>query len=166
MNEQIKINEQSRRTENTDTRAFLEHLIADGQTFEIRIFKCPDRLGGTWKSTHAGFFDDVNIAVNDIKRYEQIQPPGIYVTLNPVSHDLMALAENKIIKSAPSATSDEDVLERRWLFLDLDPVRKSGISSTDEELQEATVVAEKLKAFLTEQGWPEPIECMSGNGRY
>ena len=63
---------------------------------------------------------------------------GVYVTLNPVNRLLLARANNKVIEAQRKAsTADEDITRRRWLFIDLDAVRPSGISSTDAEHQVA-----------------------------
>ena len=50
--------------------------------------------------------------------------------------------------------------------MDVDPIRPSGISSTDNELDEARAVADAAVAYLTSQHWPQPVAAMSGNGCY
>ena len=60
---------------------------------------------------------------------------GVYVTLNPVNPALLARASNRLrtVGRNDALTSDADITKRRWLPIDLDPVRPSGISSTDQE---------------------------------
>ena len=52
-----------------------------------------------------------------------------------------------IARTHPS-TDDTDVIGYSWLFVDLDPKRKSGISSSDEELNKAFRLAQKIYQFL------------------
>jgi putative DNA primase/helicase len=59
---------------------------------------------------------------------------------------------------------DTNVLRRRWLPLDLDPVRPSGISSTDSEKTAAYDTAMAVRDFLRAEGWPESLFGDSGNG--
>ncbi|MBX3408226.1 MAG: DUF3987 domain-containing protein [Phycisphaeraceae bacterium] len=65
---------------------------------------------------------------------------------------------------ARATTTDGDILGRRWLMIDLDPVRPSGVSSSDLELAAAQERCLAIRAFLTARDWPEPIVVMSGNG--
>jgi hypothetical protein len=58
------------------------------------------------------------------------------------------------------------VLRRRWLPLDFDPVRPSGIPSTDSEHTAALERAQECRDWLAEQGWPEPVAADSGNGAH
>jgi hypothetical protein len=67
---------------------------------------------------------------------------------------------------AKQTTSDSDVVRRRWLPIDFDPVRPSGISSTDVEHDAALECAKSCRDFLSGCGWPEPIFADSGNGAH
>src|SRR5690606_7071874 len=57
-------------------------------------------------------------------------------------------------------------LRRRWLPVDIDPVRPSGVSSTDAEHAAALAMAERIAGYLAEQGFPAPILADSGNGAH
>ena len=46
----------------------------------------------------------------------------------------------------------------------MDPKRKSGISSTDEELKNAEAMASKVAEYLENMGFSTPIRAKSGNG--
>jgi hypothetical protein len=59
--------------------------------------------------------------------------PGIYITLNPTNPALLARSANRLQNRVQVTTSDSDIFARRWLLLDFDPVRPSGISSMDKE---------------------------------
>lgn len=79
---------------------------------------------------------------------------GIYTVLNPYD-------ESKI---AGSAVDDAAVTRRRWLLIDVDPNRPKDCNATDVELGYALTVIERIKAFLASNGWPAPVEALSGNG--
>jgi hypothetical protein len=59
---------------------------------------------------------------------------------------------------------DKDVLCRRWLLVDVDPVRDALISATAEEKAAAKEVAQRVRVELAERGWPRPVRGDSGNG--
>jgi len=66
-----------------------------------------------------------------------------------------------------ATTADSDIIRRRWFPIDIDPVRPSGVSSTDEEHQAAIVRAAEIAAYLgRERGWPDPVMADSGNGAH
>jgi hypothetical protein len=70
-----------------------------------------------------------------------------------------------IAARAGSFTSDREILERRGLLLDFDPVRLSGISSTDDEHEQALSYMQEVTdnlSFL--YGLPAPCLIDSGNG--
>ncbi len=80
---------------------------------------------------------------------------GVYVTLNPV---------NPALAGSRRATNLDDVVRRRWLMVDLDPVRPADVSSTDEEKRESFEVLERVREALRGRGWPDPVTADSGNG--
>lgn len=90
---------------------------------------------------------------------------GCYFTLNPLHRDLLARRANRVVKvGAGEGASDAHVLWRRWVYIDVDPTRMAGISSTDAEKAAALDVARAVKIHFADQGWPEPVFADSGNG--
>lgn len=141
-------------------------LIHDpGEVFEIRVLGIP---AGKYKPrVAAGWFNDPRAALKALPKYMVQKPSGIYMTLNPVNSALLARTNNLMSDQCAESTSDKDVLRRRWMLIDLDPERPTGISSSDEELEAARAIAKQCKEWLqSEFGWPEPIEAMSGNGMH
>lgn len=63
-----------------------------------------------------------------------------------------------------SAARNQDVVHRRCLLLDFDPVRDRDVASTDDELQAAEACATVVAQSLGEAGFPRPTRAMSGNG--
>jgi hypothetical protein len=137
----------------------LELIHPEGNVFEIRI------LDAGRARTVSGYFDDVEKAAQAIGKYDG-KVPGIFVTANPVKPDLLSRAENKLKEFAKVTTDDPGVLVRRWLPVDIDPKRESGISSTDRERDAALALAKKVRAHLTNEGWPGGLLVMSGNGAH
>jgi hypothetical protein len=83
-----------------------------------------------------------------------------------VNTALLARANNNLKKYAKHTTADTDVLGHRWLMIDLDPKRPSGISSSEAEHQAALDLARHMRSELLKDGWPEPILSDSGNGAH
>lgn len=146
-----------------DVASFLRVLHEPGSVFEIRALDCPERPGSTYKKTFCGYFDDVDKAAAVVADLESRKPLGIYVTLNPVHSDLLARCCNRV-DVGKSTTADSDVTRRRWLFIDVDPKRPSGISASDEERETGRVKAQQIIDDLASRGWPAPLVCSSGNG--
>src|SRR5262249_11914745 len=93
---------------------------------------------------------------------------GVYVTINPVLPDLLARSNNQTRPWVKQTTSDKEVLKRCWLPLDFDPIRPSGISSTDSEHKLALLRATECTKFLQKLGFLENsiIVADSGNGAH
>jgi len=143
---------------------FLRVIIQPGHVFEIR------GLGVLAKGnrTDSGYFDNVDGGAGWGTHLDEIRKArGVYVTLNPVNRALLARSANKIKEWAKETTSDEDIIKRLWLFIDLDPKHPSGISATEDEKEAAIKVAAVVRDWLmTEFQFCEPFEVDSGNGRY
>jgi hypothetical protein len=142
-----------------DAARFLSLLSQPGDVREVRIPK-----HNRFRHTAAGWFDSPEALLAAVARWDG--QANIYLTLNPVNPALRGLAHNRTKDPIDSATADTDILRRSFLVLDIDPDRHAGISSTDEELAAAQAVCAAVVAWLREQGWPEPIVAMSGNGCY
>lgn len=151
----------------TIIRTFLESLFKHGDMFEVRAPGCRDRPDAKYTYTCSGYFsfDAIEKAADEIAALDRAAiAPGIYVTLNPVSPSLLARSANRIRPRARETTQDKDVLRRRWLLVDIDPIRPSGVSATDSELDKARKTADRIRTELAGAGWPEPIMVMTGNG--
>lgn len=159
-------------------RLFLRAFTADvpqGSPLvtELRALNSPQPYGSP--RTEFGFFDlaasagqkAFGQAVKSIlDRPAERQPEGVYVTLNPLHPDLLARANNrlKVAKDRGATATDKNVLRRRWVLVDVDPVRLAGISSTDEERAIARHVLGEVREDLDRRGWPSPMVLDSGNG--
>jgi hypothetical protein len=148
-----------------NVESFLRLLHGAGPYFEVRALKCKAWAGSDNLVPMAGYFNDPKVAAKEIARIEQLSPAGIYLTLNPVLPAIAAKQFNCIAKAERSGTTpDSDIKSRCWLLIDCDPVRPAGVSSTEAEMREALELADRIAMELGEQGWPDPIRTMSGNG--
>ncbi len=146
-----------------DTRRFFALLARPGDVFELRSLS---RVNGQQHTT-SGYFDDVE-ALARAAAERSGRDDGVYVTINPVNPALLARAPKNKLRRAGSGdtTSDRDVAHRRSILIDVDPVRPTGISSTDTEHAAAISLARKICLHLVHGGWPMPIVADSGNGAH
>ena len=135
------------------------------RTFEI--FK-PDndlvevRIIGTQGKSFSGYFRDVDTCINELKRYDSY---NIYFVLNKISDACYSREQqNRIIEKPKNTTSDNDIVKREWILIDIDSKRSTGVSATNQEKDESKQVGNKVYAFLRDMGFWEPVICDSGNG--
>jgi hypothetical protein len=130
-----------------------------GEVHEVRIPKAGRR------GTISGYFDSFDALVDAVLPLDGTVP-GIYITLNPCTRALLARAANRLQERAQSTTSDQDIVRRRWLLVDCDPVRPAGISSSDLEHCRAITVACGIWDDLRGAGFDDPVVADSGNGAH
>jgi len=140
-------------------------FIHEDEIVEIRVVGFRGKINGEYyKGTLAGYFADHAKFCEALKILEQCEHSGIYFTLQVIDPRLLARAYNRL-KPGISSTSDNNVIAYRWLPVDIDPARPSGISSSDSELQRAWETREKVIAWVTDNlDFTNPIKAMSGNG--
>jgi len=137
-------------------------LLAPGKVVEVRAL--------TDQHTHSGYFSGPEALIRAVEPLDtDTSVLGIYVTLNEMNPALLSRRANRIkmrLSRKDATTGDADILHRRWLPIDIDPKRPSGVSSTDEEHGLALAKADEIAAWLTSFGFPEPITGDSGNGAH
>lgn len=138
------------------TRA-LQLLKTENEIFELRILKTANQ------GTVSGYFNDYQALAKQAASFDG-KTPGVYVTLNPVKEELLKKNLNRTMSWTKKTTTDQDIAKRSFFPIDLDPIRKAGVSATNKELEAAKSLALEVKAGLTKKGWPSPIVACSGNG--
>jgi hypothetical protein len=133
-------------------------FAAPGQVVELRALGA---LRG--KAVTSGYFDDSDKFVAAAFALDG-RARGIYATLNVVTPELLGRAHNRVVEYADQTTADSNILTRKFLLIDFDPRRLSGISSTDAELEAARQLACDVETYLTSLGFPAPVRAESGNG--
>ncbi len=138
----------------------LAAIVPYGTVFELRL------LGTRAKQIDSGYFDDPAQAAHALVSAPNYYK-GIYFTPNPVIPDAMARAYNRIHPWAQTTTHDTEIARRKWLPIDIDPKRPTGISSTEAEHEEALKSAKAIASTLTMlYGFPDPMIMDSGNGAW
>lgn len=137
-------------------------LFQPGQVVEVRAI-------GEYNTASEYFDDPVQLAEKAALLNKDTAIQGIYVTLNRINPVLLARRANRIkakLGKKDASTADSDIIHRDWLPIDIDPIRPSGVSSSEEEHAAALAKAEKIATYLTEMGWPTPVMGDSGNGAH
>lgn len=146
-----------------ELRETLAVLCEPGAVYELRALHVP-RDG-----TVSGYYDNADALARDAAKLDaRGDVPGIYVTVNPTSPDLLARACNRYVPKARNTTTDSDIIGRHWLPIDLDPVRPAGVSATDEEHDAALALAPVIVEALVARGIPAEsiVTADSGNGAH
>ncbi len=149
------------RADLAEIRRGIERLFRAGDVIEVRIPKT-GRYG-----VISGYFDDFETLATELHRADcRYRPAGVYYTINPCVPALLGRAYNRLKERADLTTGDADIRLRRWLPIDLDPVRPAGISSSDEEHGAALARARLIRGELASEGWGAPVLADSGNGAH
>jgi hypothetical protein len=144
--------------------AWLGLFVEPDQVVELRALHV--QRGRGRPHVESGFFDGAHLVamakaaleLTDVAR-------GVYYSLNPLRPDLLARRCNRTDwANEGELAKDKDVLRRRWLLVDADPVRDPLVSATEEEKALAREAVERVRDFLRARGWPDPVLCDSGNG--
>jgi hypothetical protein len=106
------------------------------------VVRGDDARPGRRGATLAGWFRDADRLAGWARRVRGV---SAYVTINPVTLDLMARGDSRLGR-VRHTTRDADIVCLRWLFLDIDPVRPPEISSTADELARAVDRRETILA--------------------
>ena len=143
----------------------LQQFIEPGQVTQLVAIEASEP-GLRQPQTFAGYFDfDHLCEMAAVAAKYSGNAKGVFFTLNPLLTDVLARCRNRVkIARKGDAASDRDVLCRKWLMIDVDPVRPGGISSSETEKQHAWQCVESVRRHLGSSGLPEPLVADSGNG--
>ena len=122
-------------------------------------------FAGGQKGIVAGWYDDVEKAVDAALKLNDVGAEGIYHTLNSVDPALLGRAGNRLKAGVPR-TQDKEVSILRQLLVDVDPERPAGISSSQQEHDFALGHVGQVSKDLMVKGWPAPLMADSGNGAH
>lgn len=141
-----------------EVRRAIEILQKSGGVFEIRVIGASSR-----KDIMSGYFRDAETMLREIDSID-VRNKNIYITLGEVKEECFSRSQSECFERNPSTTSDGEIKAYRWLFIDFDPVRPTGISSSTAELNEARKLMLTVLRYMKELGFSEPVTAMSGNG--
>lgn len=140
-------------------RQAISILVIPGSVFESRYI--PSRR----KGAYSGYFHNADGLLKELRK-QDLTGTNVYITLNTVNESCAAMEQYGKFLPCAAATKDDDIDYYSWLFIDLDPKRKSGISSSKEELDQAFSLATKIYNYLRDHNFPEPVKAISGNGAH
>lgn len=136
-------------------------LFEPGQVAELRVIGAGNRDG----NIAAGWFNDFDAIAAAALREEQRGAEGLYVTLNPVNRACFARSPNEAKPYQKTTTKDSEIIARTWLPIDIDPVRPTKVSSSEEEVAAARNKAREIIDQLERvRGWPKGLRGFSSNG--
>ncbi len=123
---------------------------------------------GTRPSIVSGWFTSPQALITALEQREN-EPWQWYFVFNELDQTRLEDKSNtnmnlNCFAPAKNTIADEDVRVRRWIMIDVDPVREGNVSSNAEELGEALGVARKVYAFLQAKGFAKPVVALSGSG--
>ena len=141
-----------------DKEDFLKSIRAynlDTRPFELRFLQ-------GFKGVYSGYFNNLDDAYNHIKMYWRRKT--CYFTLQDIDERIVARCENNM-GITKKVTANNDIKTYRFIHVDIDPVRPSGIQASKEEARNAYKRAEEIKDFLSVTAkFPDPLMVFSGNG--
>lgn len=123
------------------------------------------------KQIHVGYATSERHHVDLLRQAQQIRGcMGVYTLVNgPFTAEILARYEpNRMHYCDNQRVKDKDIARVRSIYIDVDPIRIPGISSTDEQLREAWEVSRTVEAYLADElGDDSPIgHGCSGNGYF
>jgi hypothetical protein len=146
----------------SEVRGTIAKTIEGGAVFEVRALDA-QLYGNRRTGTVSGYFDNADACLAELEKLTTAK--GVYFTLNPVNAALLARRANRLDYAEKNATTnDQHILQCRWLLLDVDADRPSGISASDSEKKAAHKKALEIYEYLKGRGWPLPMAADSGNG--
>ena len=139
-------------------RQTIQKMKPDNELFEVRIISKGNR-----KRIISGYFTSVDTL---IQQFDTIDPrnTNMYITINKVNEDCYSRAQHDCFRQTDTNTQDSEIEAYEWLFIDLDPIRVTDISSSDKELEASKMLCDKVYDYMKGLGFKEPIRAMSGNG--
>lgn len=140
-----------------EIRKALAVLKPNDEIFEIRIL-------GAAKKNYSGYFRDVDIMLDELKKID-LKGANVYFSVNSVNEACYDRQQrDKLIQYSKATTSDNDICAYDYIMIDLDPRRPTDTSSTNEQVQLAKDLGNKIYQFLRGIGFEQPVFGYSGNG--
>lgn len=139
-----------------EVRKAISVLIGPGEVFECRIV-------GESKQQPSGYFSDTNTFVECLKK-QNLKNANVYIVLNKLKKECYGREQRNCFLAGKVTASDNDILTREWILIDLDPERPRATSATDTQVLSAKKKATDVYRYLKNQGFPDPVIAFSGNG--
>lgn len=124
-----------------DILTYISRFIQPEQITELRAFDSDGIVYSGWfEHKYLSRLASIATDLDRTNRYK-----GIYFVPNPIEFELLDRRKNKIGQGG-SCTADKDILFRKWLLIDIDPVRPANVSATESERQHAWQVCSHVQS--------------------
>lgn len=141
-----------------EIRKTFEILKQPNELLEVRV------VNG--KATFSGYFYEIDELLKCLQPFWITPTTNIYFVLNKIDEKYSIDREqvNTFVQNPKKMTTNNEIVGRDWVIVDVNPKIAKGTSATDEEKNEAKRVANAIYAYLKDKGFTQPITCDSGNG--
>jgi len=141
-----------------EIRKTINAIKPEGELFEVRCLQANGR------KVYSGYFKSPESLIDQLCRLNSTDS-NIYITLGKVKEDCYSREQReKFVMNAKNTTNDNDIVGYKWLFIDVDPQRPAGVSSSEEQLQKAKERGNRIYVFMKNLGFNDPVTALSGNG--
>lgn len=131
-------------------------VIHGGELYEVRYV-----IG---KKVYSGYFKGTAGLISELERLPE-NGGNVYITLQSIDNECYNREQHEILRLSPKVTTNDDnITDYNYLLIDFDPVRPSGVGSTNEQLQAARDRAAQVYKYLETLEFAPPLAAMSGNG--
>ena len=138
-------------------------LWPERDRIELRVIH--NKLNATGKKPiDSGLFDREHIPDLIDAAVKSNSLGAVYLNINPIKKSYVPPSLNELKRGAVGLVGNSDIECRKYLPIDLDPIRPTNTSATSAQLENAKDTAIQIEQYLNAQGWPEPVVCESGNG--
>lgn len=144
----------------------LSKIIAPSQVFEVRVLGVK-KNNGYGNLSAFGIFDAVGDAASEISKFVKTHTySGMYFTPNPLDESVMCRRPNMLDVGSrdDGMAKDADVTAIHWLLVDFDPVRPSGTTASDQQVDDVMSVSRMMYAPFCDALHAHPLVLFSGNG--
>lgn len=132
-------------------------FIGNGGFTEVRI---------CGKFQYSGYFKSFDNLCKQLEPYTEMDDEQIYFVMNEISSDCYARPQcEKFVKSPKATTKDDEIITRKFLLCDFDPIRLPNISSSPEQFEFAHKKAQDVYRYLKNDcGFEDMVVAISGSG--
>lgn len=149
-------NTKTDRLDESEIYRWFEVFKGNNQLTEIRLIANDGKTG-------SGYFTDARTLIEAIRPYSKDY--NIYFTINSINPECYGRAQrDKIVLRPKNTTTDNEIIGRDWVFLDLDSKRVAGSNATDEQVAFTKAKANEVYKFLKDNGFNTPLVIFSSNG--
>ena len=129
---------------------------SDNPLTEIRLIDPSGKI-------FSGYFKSAGAIIEAVRPYSRTC--NVYFTVNPVNESCYAREQkDKLVARPKNATTDSEIVGRKFIFLDLDAKRVSGVCASDSEVAFVKQKANEVYRFLVGEGFYPPVVIFSSSG--